>query len=124
MSSSRPPPTTTARCSQLFSSYITFYASGIQDSGSPQTEAASATAAETSNWNIPDGTYGPITYTFVDRDGTTSTPNFYYKANVSVNLRAAINPTTASQNPRFTGNSYTAADQVYLSWFQVPPPPP
>lgn len=88
------------------------------DNGSPQTEAGQTIAAETSNWGIPSGTYGPITYSFVDSTGAISTPNFYYKSTVSYNLRAATNPTIASKNPRLTGYTYAATDQVYLSWVQ------
>jgi len=97
-------------------SYITFYASGSNDGGSPQTEAGSSLAAETSNWGIPSGTYGAVSYNFVDADGTASQPNFYYNPGVSYNLRAAMNPAVASRSPRVTGNSYSTADQVYLRW--------
>jgi hypothetical protein len=97
-------------------SYITFYPSASTDGGSPQTLVSSGLRAETSNWDIPAGTYGPITYSFVDSDGLKSSPNFYYKSLVSNNLRAALNPVTASQSPRVTGNSYNDADRVYLSW--------
>ena len=83
-----------------------------------------AIAAETSNWDIPEGTYGPITYSFVDADGIKSSPNFYYKSVVSNNLRAALNPTTASQSPRLSGNAYNTGDQVYLSWAVPVPAPP
>lgn len=105
-------------------SYVQFYASAVNDNGDPRTLVTSPTRAETSNWGIPDGTYGPFTYTFVDTDGSVSTPNFYYKSQVSFNLRAALNPTTASQNPRLSGNAYTDSDRVYLSWVVPPPPPP
>jgi len=89
-------------------SYLTFYVTSVKDNGDPATEAATDTAAETSNWAIPSGTYGSTVQLHF-----TDYPNLYYNKGNSIYLHAAANPGNV---PKQNSVIVTSADQVTLQY--------
>lgn len=80
----------------------------MKDNGDPATEAATDTAAETSNWAIPSGTYGSTVQLHF-----TDYPNLYYNKGNSIYLHAAANPGNV---PKQNSVIVTSADQVTLQY--------